>query len=302
MRTRPETPAAAGYETAEAGRPAVSIVIPAYNEENGIGPVLDELRRLDPTWEILVVDDGSTDQTAAIAEGHGVRVIRHPFNRGYGASLKTGIMRARADRVVITDADGTYPNERIPELVAALDENQMVVGARTGGKVHIPWQRRPAKWALAKLANYLSEARIPDLNSGLRAFYRDEVRDFFNILPSGFSFTTTVTLAYHVNDRFVLYIPIDYHRRAGSSKIRPIQDTLNFTALILRTILYFRPLKIFLPLALLLLLAAVGVFLYSWIWTERIMDASVSIILMTAIQMAAIGLLADLIDKRSGRA
>ncbi len=289
-------------------RPAVTIVVPAFNEERGIGPVLDQLRGLDPSWEVLVVDDGSTDGTASEVARHGVRVLRHQANRGYGASLKTGIRAARAPIIVITDADGTYPNERIPELVRGMAGSDaaaaadMVVGARVGQNVAIPMIRKPAKWALNALANYLSETRIPDLNSGLRAFRRDEVMRFFDILPSGFSFTTTITLAFHVNDRFVKYVPVDYHKREGKSKIRPIQDTLNFTALILRTILYFRPLKIFLPLAGILFVAGIAVLFYSWKYTPKIMDASVSILLVSALQMAALGLLADLIDKRSGRA
>ncbi len=282
-------------------KPAVAIVVPAYNEEGGIGPVIDELKRLDPSWEIVIVDDGSTDRTAAVAADRGVRVVRHRENRGYGASLKTGIRATQANSIVITDADGTYPNERIPELVRGLADNHMVVGSRTGKNVAIPWVRRPAKWALNALANYLSETRIPDLNSGLRAFRREDVVRFFDILPSGFSFTTTVTLAFHVNDRFVEYVPIDYHKREGRSKIRPIHDTLNFTALILRTTLYFRPLKIFLPLAGMLFLAGLAVLYLSWRYTPRVMDASVAILFVSAVQMVAIGLLADLIDKRAGR-
>lgn len=282
--------------------PQVTIVVPAYNEENGIREVLEQLRALDPNYEVLVVDDGSTDRTSEIAASSGFTVIRHRVNRGYGASLKTGIRAARGDRIVITDADGTYPNERIPELVRQLDEFHMVVGARTGQKVHIPLIRRPAKRALNMLANYLSETNIPDLNSGLRAFRKADVLRFFDILPSGFSFTTTITLSMHVNDLFVLYVPIDYHERKGNSKIRPIHDTLNFLALIVRTVLYFRPLKIFLPMAAFLFLLAMAVLGYSNFFTSKIMDASVSIMLMSAFQMAAIGLLADLIDKRSGRA
>jgi glycosyltransferase involved in cell wall biosynthesis len=281
--------------------PPVTIIVPAFNEVSGIREVLAELRRLDPTWEVLVVDDGSTDGTGEIVEQSGFRVIRHQVNRGYGASLKSGIRAARAPWIVITDADGTYPNERIPDLVAGLEENHMVVGARTGRNVRIPVVRRPAKWALGSLANYLSETRIPDLNSGLRAFRREEALRFFDILPSGFSFTTTITLAMHVNDLFVRYVPIDYHARKGRSKIRPLHDTLGFFSLIVRTVLYFRPLKIFLPAAGFLALVALGIFLYSWLLTPKIMDASVSITLMSAFQMAAIGLLADLIDKRAGR-
>lgn len=281
--------------------PVVSVVIPAYNEEEGIGGVIHEIHALPGEIELIIVDDGSTDATAARAAEAGARVIRHRFNRGYGAALKTGILASRAAAVVITDADGTYPNDRIPELVAMLDEYEMVVGARTGASVAIPMIRRPAKWMLSRLANYLSESKIPDLNSGLRAFRRESLLRFLGILPSGFSFTTTITLAMHVNDLSVAYLPVNYHARSGRSKIRPIQDTLNFAALIVRTILYFRPLKIFLPAAGFLLLAAIAIFFYSWRFTEKIMDATVTITLMTAFQIAAIGMLADLIDKRSQR-
>lgn len=280
---------------------AYTVVVPAYNEEQGIEGVVRGIRGLPGRVELIVIDDGSADSTAQKAAAAGARVIRHRENRGYGAALKTGILAAREEAVVITDADGTYPNERIPELIALLAEYDMVVGARTGGNVQIPWARRPAKWLLNQLANYLSETRIPDLNSGLRAFRRSEAQRFFGILPSGFSFTTTITLAMHVNEHAVAYVPVDYHRRRGRSKIRPFQDTLGFLSLIIRTVLYFRPLKIFLPIAGFLFLLAVMIFAYSALFTEKIMDASVTITLMTSFQMAAIGLLADLIDKRSQR-
>ncbi len=300
----------------EASPPAFTVVIPAYNEEEGIGAVIRQIRALPiresaeakeagfadrPSFELIVVDDGSSDATAARAEAAGARVIRHPENRGYGAALKTGILAARGSIVVITDADGTYPIDRIPEIVAMMDGNDMVVGARTGPNVSIPTLRRPAKWVLGKLANYLSESKIPDLNSGLRAFRREIVIRYFPILPRKFSFTTTITLAMLVNDHAVVYLPVDYHPRRGRSKIRPVQDTLNFLALIIRTILYFRPLKIFLPISFLLFLAAIGIFVYSALFTEKLMDASVAITLMSSLQMAAIGLLADLIDKRCQR-
>ena len=306
--------------------PLLSIVIPAYNEEEGIDGVVRQIRAIPlgsiavskasdkagaaPSTmagrggeeiEIIVVDDGSTDATAARAESAGARVIRHPRNRGYGAALKTGILASNASRIVITDADGTYPIDRIPEMITLLEDNDMVVAARTGARVAIPLIRRPAKWFLRRLANYLSEAKIPDLNSGLRAFSRDDVIEFFPILPSGFSFTTTITLAMHVNEHRIAYLPIDYHPRQGRSKIRPIQDTLNFLALIVRTVLYFRPLKIFLPISGALFVVAIAIFVLSALFTEKIMDASVAITVMTSFQMAAIGLLADLIDKRCQR-
>ena len=152
----------------------ITIVVPAYNEEQGIRAVLDQtysvLEGSGLNYEIIVVDDGSRDDTAAVAEAHeGVRVLRHPSNRGYGAALKTGIRHARYDLIAITDGDGTYPNERIPDLVARLvqGDHDMVVGARTGQQVSIPLMRRPAKWAIGKLGNLVAGERIPDINSGL---------------------------------------------------------------------------------------------------------------------------------------
>jgi len=278
--------------------PAVSIVIPAYNEEDGISEVIRQIRALPLRAELIVVDDGSADRTARRADDAGARVIRHPRNKGYGAALKTGILSSGAPLIIITDADGTYPIDRIGEIVGLLEDNDMVVAARTGRNVAIPMVRRPAKWVLNILANYLSESKIPDLNSGLRGFRRESLVPYLPVLPAGFSFTTTITLAMHVNDRRIAYLPVDYHPRRGRSKIRPLQDTLNFLALIIRTILYFRPLKIFLPASAFLFFVAVAIFAYSAAFTEKIMDASVAITLMTSLQMAAIGLLADLIDKR----
>lgn len=212
--------------------PQVSVVVPAYNESGAIVRCIEHLRAtLDPVdfaAEIVVVDDGSTDGTSdQLAAIEGIRVLRHDRNRGYGAALKTGIRAARGEIIVITDADGTYPVDRIPELVAAMEECDMVVGARTGQKVRIPLVRRPAKWFITTLASYLSEAEIPDLNSGLRAFRRHDALRLFGILPDGFSFTTTITLSMMCSGMMVRFIPIDYHERTGRSKIRPLRDTWN---------------------------------------------------------------------------
>ena len=282
----------------------ISVVVPAFNEESGIGSVLGQLGRvLDDVGlahEIIVVDDGSTDATAAQAEAAGVRVLRHAANRGYGAALKTGIRHARYDLICITDADGTYPTERIPELVGRLAANgwDMVVGARTGENVAIPLVRRPAKWALARLAELVAGESIPDLNSGLRVFRRDMALRFFNLLPDGFSFTTTLTLAMLSNGYLLEYVPIDYHPRVGRSKIRPVRDTLNFVNLVLRIALYFAPLKLFLPLSGLLLLLAVSVALFTKFVQGQLADVTTVVIAMTAAQVAVIGLLAELINRR----
>jgi glycosyltransferase involved in cell wall biosynthesis len=281
--------------------PPITLLIPAYNEERGIGPVLESVKKLGLPGEILVVDDGSTDRTFEVAQASGVEVIRHDVNRGYGQALKSGILASQYDIIVITDADGTYPNEEIRNLLSHIRNHDMVVGARIGENVKIPLMRKPAKKFLNILANYLAGVEIPDLNSGLRAFRKDVARQFFPILPSGFSFTTTITLAMLSNGYRVKYLPINYHQREGRSKIHPIRDTLGFTSLIVRTTLYFNPLKVFMPLAGVVALSAILLLVYSKFVLNRVMDISVIVLLSAALQIAVIGLLADLIDKRGQR-
>jgi len=281
--------------------PPITLLIPAYNEERGIGPVLEQVKKLGLPGEIIVVDDGSTDKTYEAAQIPGITVLRHDVNRGYGQSLKTGILASKYDIIVITDADGTYPNEDIAKLLSHMQYYDMVVGARTGKTVKIPLIRKPAKKFLNLLANYLAGVEIPDLNSGLRVFRKPVAREFFNILPSGFSFTTTITLAMLSNGYRVKYVPIDYHQREGKSKIHPIRDTIGFTNLIVRTTLYFNPLKIFMPLSGFVFLAALGLLVYSKFMLGRVMDISVIVLLSAALQIAVIGMLADLIDKRGHR-
>jgi glycosyltransferase involved in cell wall biosynthesis len=287
---------------------ALSVILPAYNESAGIGAVLDQLRNAIPVdkiaYEVIVVDDGSTDSTANVVREHAsarpVILLQHHANRGYGAALKTGVRHARYDTLCITDADGTYPNDRLSDLLATMIETHadMVVGARTGENVHIPLIRRPAKWAIGKMANLVAGEPIPDLNSGLRIFRREVALDFFDLLPDGFSFTTTITLAMMTNGYLVEYVPIDYHPRVGKSKIRPVRDTLNFMQLILRIALYFAPLKLFLPLSLLLIILGIAWALFSYFALGRLADVSTLVILMTALQVAVIGLLAELINRR----
>lgn len=283
----------------------VSVVIPAYNEERAIGDVLHQLqmvlRACEQPHEIIVVDDGSQDDTAEIAlRCNGVTVVRHRRNRGYGAALKTGIQHASHDLICITDGDGTYPNERIPGLSERLCDGgyDMVVGARVGANVSIPLLRRPAKWALGRLANYVAGESIPDLNSGLRIFRRDIALRFIAMLPDAFSFTTTITLALLTNRYLVDYVPIDYFARVGKSKIRPIQDTVNFVSLVWRIALYFAPLKFFLPVSAFLFLVAVVWALFTHLVLGQLADVSTLVIVMTAFQIAAIGMLAELINKR----
>ncbi len=204
-----------------------------------------------------------------------------------------------ADVVAITDADGTYPAEPLPglyrKLVAA--EADMVVGARTGDNVHIPLVRRPAKAALGALANYLSGTRIPDLNSGLRVFRKAPVLERFNLISDGFSFTTTVTLALLARSHPVVFVPVDYAKRTGSSKIRPIRDTFNFLVLILRVSVYFEPLKVFLPAAGAL---AVGGLVYGGLqaWAGDLGEGPV-LLLVAALLILLNGLIADMISRKN---
>lgn len=281
----------------------LSVVIPAYNEEKGIQGVVDRiLSALDETslpFEIIVVDDGSKDRTVEALREKQVKVLQHETNRGYGAALKTGIQGSRFDHVAIVDADGTYEEKDLPKLMEHMETHDMVVGARTGKDAKIPMIRRPAKWTLNKLANFLTETRIPDLNSGFRIFNKAVAKRFFNILPSSFSFTSTLTMALLTNGYSIKYVPSGYKTRKGKSKIRPIHDTINFFSLIVRTALYFAPLKIFIPLSL----SMIGLSLLKMIVIDILliqnMTDSTLFLFLAGIQVGMLGLLADLIDKRS---
>jgi len=279
---------------------AISVVIPAFNEEAGIAAVIAELRRIleeqQISPEIIVIDDGSTDGTARNALSAGARLLQHRSNRGYGAALKSGIANASSELIVITDADGTYPAEYIPKLLEQLDRADMVVGARTGRNVRIPLIRKPAKLVLNWLANYLTNSKIPDLNSGLRAFRRGVVAQYFPILPDQFSWTTTITLAMHCDHYAVDYVPIDYRKREGKSKIVP-WDAGSFLVLILRTAMLFRPIRIFLPIVGLFLLyglAKTGIDLSH----QPNISASAQLAFLSALLILLIGMLGDAIAMR----
>lgn len=276
----------------------VTVVVPAFDEEAGIAVTLRELRSVLPglgrPWQLLVVDDGSTDATAELARREGADVVRLPRNRGYGAALKAGIAKARYELVVITDADGTYPADAIPALLAQAPDFDMVVGARTGPSVNVPVTRRPAKWFLGRLASYLAGQEIPDLNSGLRVVHRRLVERYEHLLPSGFSFTTTITLAALCNEGLVHYHPIDYRPRLGASKIRPLH-AFDFLMLILRTVVFFNPLKVFLPAGAVLFLIGFAKF----VWDLFVGNFSETVVMgfLGAVVVWCVGLLSDQIAR-----
>jgi glycosyltransferase involved in cell wall biosynthesis len=273
---------------------AVSVIIPAFNEgayvARQVREVTDVLAASGWTFELIVVDDGSTDDTGAAALAEGARVLRNRRNRGYGASLKRGITAAQYPWILIIDADGTYPPSSIPELLAHADANDMVVGARVTATRHIPLIRRPAKWFLTRLASYLAERDLPDLNSGLRLIRRDLVDAYRHLLPSGFSFTTTITLAATCDDHEVTYVPIDYHARVGKSKIRP-GHAFDFLLLVLRITVFFNPLRVFVPLGI--LMATVGLIKFIYDLTLQNISESALLGLLGALIVWAVGLLAD---------
>ncbi len=290
-----------------ASEAGLSVVIPAYNEEPGIADVLRELfttlNELEDSipFEVIVVDDGSKDATVAAVEpftNERTILLQHEINRGYGAAIKTGLALAQYPWILITDADGTYPNEALATLLERRATADMVVGSRTARHVHVPLLRRPARWVLRKLAEYLSRAKIPDLNSGFRVIRRDLFENYRPLLPDGFSLTTTITLAMLSASHRVSYVPIDYRHRKGASKIRPIADTMNFVVLIFRTVTYFEPLRVFVPVALFFLFASIAVGFGSYFWLGQLMDVTTVVLFVTSIHLLAVGMLADVMSRR----
>jgi glycosyltransferase involved in cell wall biosynthesis len=284
----------------------ISVIIPVLNEELSIRTTLIEVHKVLATsslddFEILVINDGSSDKTAQEIRASGIscEVITHRVNRGYGASLKTGLRYARYDNIVITDADGTYPHEKIMEMYVYYKEHKldMLVGSRTGKQVSYPFLKRIPKFFLTKLANYISNTRISDLNSGLRIFNKDIALQFFNLYPNGFSFTTTITVAMLCKGYEVDFSPINYFPRQGRSKISPIKDTLGFFQLLSATAVFFNPLKVFLPFVVVLALIS-SAFIIRDIFFLRDLTQSAVLFPILTILIFFMGLMADMISKK----
>ncbi len=292
-----------------------SVVIPVFNEEAAVAAEIQKVRRVLESraiaHEIIIVDDGSADQSGVRAADAGAGVIRHIENRGYGAAIKTGMAAARYDTIVITDADGTYPADQIPELLAELETADMVVGARTGAEVHIPLVRRPAKWVLNWVAARVAGRKIPDLNSGLRVFRRECANQYLSILSNRFSFTSTITLALLGDDYRVVYRPISYFPRIGKSKITP-WHFMDFMMLVLRLAVLFQPLRVFVPIATAftsigVLKAIYDVFAFfernraqtlETFLVQPLLSTTAVLFLVVGLQLLVVGLVADAVLRR----
>ena len=283
----------------------ISIVLATYNEEKSIEEELERIKKAmdssEYSYEVIVVDDGSKDKTPDIVEKNfqWVKLYRRPVNFGTGTARKFGTERAKGKYVVWSDADLTYPNYLIPELIPHFEQYDQVIGARKTEEGEQRFLRVPAKWCIRKLAIFLSGKNIPDLNSGLRAFKRKEGLKYLHLLPPGFSCVATMTLAFLINGHPVKFVPIDYFKRVGKSKFHPLKDTWQYFLQVIRMILFFNPLKIFLPISIFLMIIGVGKLVYDVIFWHFYIKGSTIVVLMIAIQVLIFGLLAELIVRMS---
>jgi|Deesub1362A_J573_1020465.scaffolds.fasta_scaffold01035_8 glycosyltransferase involved in cell wall biosynthesis len=272
-----------------------SIIIPAYNEEEVIGSFIADLKQilkgLSKEHEIIVVDDGSSDDTySVISDIEDVKVIRHPYNKGNGAAVKTGILHSCGENIVIIDADGQHDPRHIPEMLELLEAYDLVVGARTSFGVG---SRGIGNRIVSRLASYLSGIHIPDLTCGYRAFKREKMLEFIDLLPNGYSLPSTSTLAYATSGYNIKFLPIRPNtRQGGQSSVNVFRDGMKFLVLIVRMVSLFKPLKVFVPISLFF-------FLLSFLWSIRTISFSgglsptVAMLFMAGVFSFLFGLLAD---------
>ncbi len=278
----------------------VSVVLPIYNEKGHLRAEIDRIRaaleQSPYTYEVIVVDDGSDDGSEhELGLLEDIHLIRHSTNKGSGAARRTGTTAARGRIVVWTDVDMTYPNDEIPALVKELDGFDHVVGARRTEEGTHRLFRVPAKWFIRKFASYLTDTDIKDLNSGLRAFRRDVGMQYVHHLPNGFSCVTTLTMSFLSNGYSVRYVPIDYFPRAGRSKFHWWRDTKRYLLQVVRMALSYNPLKVFLPIGLLLIAVGTAKLVYDLFDKDFRIATNTLLILMAALQAVTVGLLADLV-------
>ena len=280
----------------------VSIILPVYNEAEHLVQEVNRVRAaMDASpysYEIIVVDDGSSDNSAEVASQiEGIRFLQFLENRGSGSARKAGTSAAYGRVTVWTDVDMTYPNDTIPQLVKELEGYDQVVGARRSEEGTHKALRVPAKWLIRRLAQFLTGTKIPDLNSGFRAFRTDVARQYLNQLPVGFSCVTTITMTFLANGYSVKYVPIDYAKRAGESKFHWYKDTRRYATQVVRMILSYNPLKIFMPVGLTLFGIGVVKLGFDIVGYDWHIATNTLLIIFAAFQVIVIGLLADLVTR-----
>ena len=273
---------------------SVSVVIPAFNEAGAIAGVIAALNAAATWHEIIVVDDGSTDDTGAIATKAGARVIRHPYTKGNGAAVKSGIRAATGEYLMIIDGDGQHQPPDALRIVARLGEYDLVVGARSG-ETQAGSARRAGNSLLNRLASYLTDRPIPDLTSGFRAARREYLVEFLHLLPNGFSTPTTTTLAFIKAGYNVAFEPIHAQPRVGTSKIRLSSDGPKFLLIMLRIVTIFSPLRIFAPIAGLSMAAGLGYGIVSVVWVSKIPNGAV-VLIMFSVVVFLVGLISEQIS------
>ena len=278
----------------------LSIIVPVYNEEKAVRKVItylkDEMSMINLKHEIIVVNDGSTDNSKNILKSiNGISLINHSCNKGYGSALKTGIKTAQYPWILIIDADGTYPTNCIPDLIKQTINYDLVIGSREKKNNVIPLKRRHAKKFLNKFASYLAGQKIPDLNSGLRIFKKEIVLKYWELFPDRFSFTSTLTMTCLTHGYETKFVPIEYYKRQGKSSLKAT-DFLNFLKLVIKLSLFFKPIKVFTPLCL-LILAAASLILIAFLAgiTNQFLDTTFTILCATALQTFFFGLLAEIV-------
>jgi glycosyltransferase involved in cell wall biosynthesis len=276
---------------------ALTVIIPAYNEEGVIGDVIKGIHSIllpeyQDQYEILVIDDGSTDNTGDVAVEAGAIVIKHPHNIGNGAAIKSGIRSAKGKVLVMMDGDGQHSPQVIPALLEDIGTYDMVVGARTkksDTSAHRNWANRIYNW----LASYVSDQKIEDLTSGFRAIKTDVARNFVYLLPNTFSYPTTITLAVLRSGRSLLYIPFEAKRRIGKSKIRILNDGLRFLMIILRISTYYSPLKIYIPLGIMMFLLGFGYGLFKVIFLNTRYGPTSAMLMTVSVVIFVVGLVSE---------
>jgi glycosyltransferase involved in cell wall biosynthesis len=276
----------------------VSVLVPAFNEEEGIAPVVEGLRALGAWREVIVIDDGSTDATAEQARNAGARVVRHPYNKGNGAAVKTGLREAAGDFILLLDADGQHRPEDIPGLLERLEDHDMVIGARSArdqGQV-----RALGNAVFKLLASWLTGRPIQDLTSGFRAARRKPMLEILPLLPNGFSYPTTSCLAFLKAGLSVAFVPVHARRRVGKSKIRVARDGVRFVLIILKVVTLYSPLKIFFPVSLSALVLGVAYGVWNVIVHDKIPMGS-ALLIQLAVVTFLFGLIAEQIASMQDR-